>query len=167
MSEASLEVARVEEAVKEVETSEKGEPLFKRYSFKGIKSELKEISWLSKRDTFLSLGLVVGVALLLIGLTYGLDQLFSTAVLSLYQNVQAFPAWVTVILVVLQVTSASATLFFALKHPSPGDTLASIFGGQMVAQGSGLSPREKRLEKKMAVSAILFFILTLLLGLTL
>lgn len=165
MSEASPEVIEAKETVKEVSTTTKGDPLYKRYSLKGIASELKEVTWLSKKDTLLSLGVVIGIALILIALTHGLDQAFSSAVLKLYQSAGAAPGWVLAGLVVAQVLSAISTIFYAFKHPSPGDTLASIFGGQMVAQGSGMSPREKLLEKKMAISAGLFLVLTLLVGL--
>lgn len=167
MTETHLEKVDDEAEARKVDTDEKGEVAHKRYSPIGIAKELKAVVWPGPKKV---LGSLVAVVLICGAVAVGVhwaDFGVSTLSLDVVATGESRDGWVLWSLVAAQVLSALAAVYFALRHPSPGDTLASIFGGQITAQGTGLTPRQRRLELRMAVAVLAFFASTVGLGLVL
>lgn len=146
--------------VTESKVSEKGSG-YSRYAPKAIFSELKHVVWPQPRKVVIYTTSVVVISLIILTAVHWFDQLLSSAMLSMLSWSVDVPVWAQVALALVQIMSALTSIVLAFKHPSPGDTLASIFGGEIVAQGSGLSPKEKRLERQMGCSVALFVLSTI------
>jgi preprotein translocase subunit SecE len=167
MTETHLEKVDEEAEAKKVDANKKGEVAHRRYSPVGIAKELKAVVWPGPRKV---LGSLLAVVLICGSVAVGVhwtDFGVSTLSLDLVATGESRTDWVLWALVGAQVLSALSAVYFALRHPSPGDTLASIFGGQITAQGTGITPRQRRLEVRMAVSTLAFFAATVGLGLVL
>lgn len=134
------------------------------YAPAAIVAQLKGTTWLKPKEVLKGTLAVVVVAFIASVLIFELDQKVSTAVIGMHGAWNA-PGFVQLLAGGLTVLSASMVGYYSLKHPSPGDTIASIFGGQLVSQGGGATRKMRVLRTKMIIWSVVLVISLFLLNL--
>lgn len=138
----------------------------RRYSPAAIWSEVRNVTWLKPHQVITGSLIVIVVSLIFITFIHYIDLGLSTAAIKLYAA-ESLASWGLWVLAPIQIASSLMTGYYAFKHPSPGDTLASIFGGQLVAQGSGVTPKARLLRRRMMTFTAIFILSTLALAIIL